>query len=133
MLYLLDEPGIGLHKRDSRLLINSLKKLRDGDNTIVVVEHDRDTMLAADYLIDLGPGAGRLGGKVVFQGSPENLSLANTITANYLNGIKRIEIPSKRRAGNGHLITLSGAIGNNLKGNTLKLPLGTFILSLIHI
>lgn len=127
VLYLLDEPGIGLHKRDSRLLINSLKKLRDGDNTIVVVEHDRDTMLAADYLIDLGPGAGRLGGKVVFQGSPENLSLANTITANYLNGIKRIEIPSKRRAGNGHLITLSGAIGNNLKGNTLKLPLGTFI------
>ena len=127
VLYLLDEPGIGLHKRDSRLLINSLKKLRDGDNTIVVVEHDRDTMLAADYLIDLGPGAGRLGGKVVFQGSPENLSLANTITANYLNGIKRIEIPSMRRAGNGHLITLSGAIGNNLKGNTLKLPLGTFI------
>ena len=127
VLYLLDEPGIGLHKRDSRLLIDSLKKLRDGDNTIVVVEHDRDMMLAADYLIDLGPGAGRLGGKVVFQGTPEEIVAAHTITADYLNGIKRIEVPKERRKGNGHFITLKGATGNNLKGDTFKLPLGCFV------
>ena len=127
VLYLLDEPGIGLHKRDSRLLIDSLKKLRDGDNTIVVVEHDRDMMLAADYLIDLGPGAGRLGGKVVFQGTPEEIVAAHTITADYLNGIKRIEVPKERRKGNGHFITLKGATGNNLKGDTFKLPLGSFV------
>lgn len=127
VLYLLDEPGIGLHPSDNQRLITSLKKLRDGENTVVVVEHDREMMIAADYLIDMGPGAGRLGGQVVFSGTPQQLSQAHSYTANYLNGIKRIEVPSTRRKGNGKSITLQGATGNNLKNVTVKIPLGTFI------
>lgn len=126
VLYLLDEPGIGLHARDNERLLDSIRKLRDAGNSVVVVEHDKATMLAADYLIDLGPGAGRLGGEVVFQGTPSEISVAHTITADYLNGIKRIEIPQQRRKGSGKFIKLSGATGNNLKKVTLNLPLGTF-------
>ena len=127
VLYLLDEPGIGLHPSDNQRLITSLKKLRDGENTVVVVEHDREMMLAADYLIDMGPGAGRLGGNVVFSGVPQQLPHAHSFTADYLNGIKRIEVPSTRRKGNGKSITLQGATGNNLKNVTVQIPLGTFI------
>lgn len=127
VLYLLDEPGIGLHPSDNNKLIASLQKLRDGENTIVVVEHDQDMMLSADYIIDMGPGAGRLGGKVVFAGAPKELPSTHTITADYLNGIRNIIIPNKRRQGNGNFLTLSGAVGNNLKNVKLSLPLGTFI------
>lgn len=127
VLYLLDEPGIGLHAQDTDRLIRSIKKLRDGGNTIVVVEHDRATMLASDYLIDLGPGAGRLGGNLVFAGSPKEIAQAHSITADYLNGIRKIEIPKERRQGNGHFIRLKGACGNNLKKVDLTIPLGSFI------
>ncbi len=127
VLYLLDEPGIGLHPSDNQRLIRSLKKLRDGENTVVVVEHDRDMMLAADYLIDMGPGAGRLGGQVVFAGAPDQIAHAHSYTADYLNGIKRIEVPNERRRGNGKTIQVLGAKGNNLKGVNLTIPLGTFI------
>lgn len=127
VLYLLDEPGIGLHPSDNDRLIASLKKLRDGENTIVVVEHDRDMMLSSDYIIDLGPAGGRLGGQVVFAGSPTQLSSAHTFTADYLNGIRQLSIPTTRRQGNGKSITLKGATGNNLKGVNLRLPLGCFI------
>lgn len=126
VLYLLDEPGIGLHARDNERLLTSLKKLRDAGNSIVVVEHDRTTMLSADYIIDLGPGAGRLGGNIVFCGTPTEIRHAHTITADYLNGIKKIPIPQERRQGNGKKIRLTGASGNNLKNVTLTLPLGTF-------
>ena len=125
VLYILDEPSIGLHQRDNVKLINSLRQLRDTGNTVVVVEHDRDMMLAADYVIDMGPGAGRLGGEVVFQGSPEEMLKGKTLTAQYLNGERKIEIPAERRKGNGDVLRLIGAKGNNLKDVSVDIPLGT--------
>lgn len=127
VLYLLDEPGIGLHPRDNHKLIKSLQKLRDAHNTVIVVEHERSTMLAGDYLIDMGPGAGRLGGHVVFAGIPERIKESHTLTADYLNMVRRIEVPQERRAGNGKFIELTGACGNNLKNVDLRIPLGTFV------
>lgn len=127
VLYILDEPSIGLHNRDNQRLIRSLKKLRDLGNTVIVVEHDRDMMLSADYIVDMGPGAGRLGGNVVFQGTLAKMLKANTVTAQYLNGTRCIPVPEQRRKGNGKHLILKGARGNNLKGVTLDLPLGTFI------
>lgn len=125
VLYILDEPSIGLHQRDNQRLIASLKKLRDASNSIIVVEHDKDMMLQADYIIDIGPKAGRKGGKVVFQGTPEDMLKTDTLTAQYLNGSRQIPIPATRRVGNGKVLTLKGATGNNLKNVTLNLPLGT--------
>lgn len=127
VLYILDEPSIGLHQRDNVRLINSLKQLRDNGNSIIVVEHDKDIMKDADYIVDIGPGAGKHGGEVVFQGSPSELLATNTLTASYLNGKKAIEIPEKRREGNGKFLTIKGATGHNLKGVDLKLPLGEFV------
>ncbi|MBO4723131.1 MAG: excinuclease ABC subunit UvrA [Muribaculaceae bacterium] len=127
VLYILDEPSIGLHQRDNQRLINSLKHLRDEGNTILVVEHDRDMMLEADYVVDIGPKAGRRGGNVVFSGSPQQLLKADTITARYLNGKERIEIPAERRPGNGKSITLHGCRGNNLKNVDVTIPLGVLI------
>ena len=125
VLYILDEPSIGLHQRDNVRLIQSLRNLRDTGNTVVVVEHDRDMMMAADYIIDMGPGAGRLGGEVVYQGTPQQMLKEQTLTARYLNNDLRIEIPQERRKGNGLQLTLSGARGNNLKGVIATFPLGT--------
>ncbi len=125
VLYILDEPSIGLHQRDNRRLIDSLKSLRDADNSVIVVEHDRDIMLEADYIIDIGPEAGRKGGQVVFAGTPEKMLKSSTLTADYLNGRKTIELPEKRRKGSGKEIVLSGATGHNLRDVTLRLPLGT--------
>ena len=125
VLYILDEPSIGLHQRDNVRLIQSLRNLRDTGNTVVVVEHDRDMMMAADYIIDMGPGAGRLGGEVVYQGTPQQMLKEQTLTARYLNNDLRIEIPQERRTGNGLQLVLSGARGNNLKGVTATFPLGT--------
>ena len=125
VLYILDEPSIGLHQRDNVRLIQSLRNLRDTGNTVVVVEHDRDMMMAADYIIDMGPGAGRLGGEVVYQGTPQQMLKEQTLTARYLNNDLRIEIPQERRKGNGLQLILSGARGNNLKGVTATFPLGT--------
>ena len=127
VLYILDEPSIGLHQRDNVRLIHSLKELRDMGNTVVVVEHDKDMMLAADYIVDIGPKAGRLGGEVVFQGTPQQMLKANTLTSQYLNGSRAIEVPSERRKGNGKSLRLIGARGNNLKGVDVSFPLGTFI------
>ncbi len=127
VLYILDEPSIGLHQRDNDRLIDSLKKLRDSGNSVIVVEHDKDIMLDADYVVDLGPYAGRRGGKVVFAGTPQEMLKANTLTADYLNGKLKIEIPSKRREGNGKKITLKGATGHNLKNVSVTFPLNTFI------
>lgn len=127
VLYILDEPSIGLHQRDNIKLINSLKKLRDEENTVIVVEHDRDMMLQADYIVDMGPGAGRLGGKVVFEGTPEEIRKSNSLTAQYLTGRKCIQIPSERRKGNGKSIKIIGASGNNLKHITVEFPLGMLI------
>lgn len=127
VLYILDEPSIGLHQRDNHRLISSLQKLRDAGNSIIVVEHDKDIMLQSDYVVDLGPHAGRLGGNVVFAGSPQEMLKADTLTADYLNGKKVIEIPAKRRKGNGKFITLKGATGHNLKNVTVKFPLNTLI------
>lgn len=127
VLYILDEPSIGLHQRDNVRLIHSLKELRDMGNTVVVVEHDKDMMLAADYIVDIGPKAGRLGGEVVFQGTPQQMLKANTLTSQYLNGSRAIEVPTERRKGNGKLLRLIGARGNNLKGVDVSFPLGTFI------
>ena len=127
VLYILDEPSIGLHQRDNVRLINSLKELRDIGNTVVVVEHDKDMMLAADYIVDMGPRAGRLGGEVVYQGTPKEMLHRNTMTADYLNGQRAIEIPAKRRKGNGKTLRLIGAKGNNLKGVKVDFPLGTLI------
>lgn len=127
VLYILDEPSIGLHQRDNFRLINSLKQLRDTGNSVVVVEHDRDMMLNADYVIDLGPKAGRLGGEIVFEGTPEEMFKAHTLTSAYLNNEKKIEIPAKRRSGNGKFLTVKGAKGNNLKNIDATFPLGTFI------
>lgn len=127
VFYILDEPSIGLHPRDNDRLINSLKSLRDIGNTVIVVEHDRDIMLAADYVIDLGPKAGRKGGEVVFAGTPEQMLKGDTMTARFLNGKERIEVPAKRREGNGHSIRIFGARGNNLKNIDVEFPLGKLI------
>ncbi len=127
VLYILDEPSIGLHQRDNQRLIHSLKELRDIGNTVIVVEHDKDMMLAADYVIDMGPKAGRLGGDVVFAGTPREMLLTHTLTSQYLNGERAIEVPAKRREGNGHSLWLRGARGNNLKNVDVEFPLGRLI------
>ena len=127
VLYILDEPSIGLHQRDNERLIKSLKQLRDTGNSVIVVEHDKDMMLAADYVIDLGPLAGRHGGEVVFAGTPAEMLKANTLTSAYLNNTKRIELPAKIREGNGHFLHLKGAKGNNLKNVNVSFPLGKMI------
>ena len=127
VLYILDEPSIGLHQRDNDRLIHSLKELRDLGNTVVVVEHDKDMMLESDYVIDIGPKAGRKGGKVMFAGTPEEMLKSGTLTAGYLNGSLKIEVPAKRRKGNGKKLTLKGCSGNNLKDVDLTLPLGALI------
>ena len=127
VLYILDEPSIGLHQRDNIRLINSLKALRDAGNSVIVVEHDRDMMTEADYIVDVGPGAGRKGGKIVASGTPAEILASDTMTAQYLNGIRKIEIPKLRREGNGHWLTLKGCRGNNLKNVTVSFPLGTLI------
>ena len=127
VLYILDEPSIGLHQRDNLRLINSLKELRDMGNSVIVVEHDKDMMLAADYVIDMGPKAGRLGGEVVFAGTPEEMLKTSTLTSQYLNGQTAIEVPSKRRPGNGKSLWLRGAKGNNLKNVDVEFPLGKLI------
>lgn len=127
VLYILDEPSIGLHQRDSERLIASLKKLRDEGNTVIVVEHDKDMMLNADYIVDIGPKAGRRGGNVVFAGTPKHMLKESTLTADYLSGLKKIEIPKVRRSGNGDVIRLRGCNGHNLKNVDVDFPLGTFI------
>ena len=127
VLYILDEPSIGLHQRDNERLINSLKQLRDNGNSIIVVEHDKDIMNEADYIVDIGPGAGRKGGNVVFQGTPEEMKKTHTLTATYLNGENAIEVPSERRKGNGKSLTIKGATGHNLKDVDVEFPLGKFI------
>ncbi|MDE6191346.1 MAG: excinuclease ABC subunit UvrA [Muribaculum sp.] len=127
VMYILDEPSIGLHQRDNKRLIDSLKRLRDAYNSIIVVEHDKEIMLEADYIIDIGPKAGRKGGNVVFEGTPKEMLATHTLTADYLNGDKAIAIPEKTREGNGKYITLSGCTGHNLKNVTLKLPLGKLV------
>ena len=128
VLYILDEPSIGLHQRDNERLIKSLKELRDLGNTVIVVEHDQDMMLNADYIIDIGPRAGRKGGEVVFQGTPEEILKTNSVTANYLNDTLSIPIPQKRRKGNGHELIIKGASGNNLKHVDVTFPLGELIV-----
>ncbi len=135
VLYILDEPSIGLHQRDNRKLINSLKRLRDEGNSVMVVEHDEEMIRESDYLIDLGPGAGALGGKLLYSGEPgalysmplDEIGKLGSFTADYLRGIRKIEVPATRRGGNGKFIELKGATGNNLKGVDLKLPLGCFV------
>ena len=135
VLYILDEPSIGLHQRDNRKLIASLKRLRDEGNSVMVVEHDEEMIRESDWLIDLGPGAGALGGKLLYSGVPgeiykmplEKLAKLNSFTADYLRGVRKIEIPAMRRGGNGKFLELFGATGNNLKGVDLKLPLGCFV------
>ena len=128
VLYILDEPSIGLHQRDNERLIKSLKELRDIGNTVIVVEHDEDMMLAADYVVDIGPKAGRKGGEVVFQGTPQDMLKQHTITSMYLNGEMNIEIPKQRRKGNGKSLILHGAKGNNLKNIDVEFPLGKLIV-----
>lgn len=127
VLYVLDEPSIGLHQRDNMRLIESLRHLRDNGNSIIVVEHDRDIMQEADYVVDLGPGAGVNGGEIVFSGTPAQMMKSHTLTADYISGRKRIEVPEKRRPGNGKQIVLTGATGHNLKDVTLTLPLGKVV------
>ena len=127
VLYILDEPSIGLHQRDNRRLINSLKQLRDAGNSVIVVEHDREMILSADHIVDVGPGAGVHGGKIVAQGHPSEFRECNTLTSAYINNCRRIEVPEKRRPGNGKLITIKGASGHNLKEIDVAFPLGTFI------
>ena len=128
VLYILDEPSIGLHQRDNERLIHSLKELRDLGNTVIVVEHDQDMMLNADYIVDIGPRAGRKGGEVVFQGTPKEILKTNSVTANYLNGTLSIPIPQKRRKGNGDRLIIKGATGNNLKHIDAIFPLGKLIV-----
>lgn len=128
VLYILDEPSIGLHQRDNDRLIKSLKELRDLGNTVIVVEHDKDMMLNADYIVDIGPKAGRNGGQVVFQGTPAEMLKQHTITSQYLNGEMKIEVPAKRREGNGKSIKIHGACGNNLKHIDVEFPLGKLIV-----
>ncbi|MCM1066487.1 MAG: excinuclease ABC subunit UvrA [Muribaculaceae bacterium] len=125
VLYILDEPSIGLHQRDNHRLISSLERLRDAFNTVIVVEHDRDIMLQADYIVDIGPGAGRRGGKVVFQGTPKELLATDTVTAQYLNGSRTLPTPTVRRKGSGKTLTVRGARGHNLKNVDFTIPLGT--------
>ena len=127
VLYILDEPSIGLHQRDNIKLIDSLKKLRDLGNSVIVVEHDKDMILNADYVIDMGPLAGKEGGEVVWEGNPENISSAHTLTAKYINGTLKIPIPKERRKGNGNHLKLIGCTGNNLKNVTLDIPLGSLV------
>ena len=128
VLYILDEPSIGLHQRDNERLIRSLKELRDLGNTVIVVEHDEDMMRAADWIIDIGPKAGRKGGEVVFQGTPDKMLKQHTLTADYLNGTRAIEVPKKRRKGNGKTLQIKGATGNNLKQVDVQFPLGDLIV-----
>lgn len=128
VLYILDEPSIGLHQRDNDRLIKSLKELRDLGNTVIVVEHDKDMMLNADYIVDIGPKAGRKGGEVVFQGTPTEMLKQHTMTSQYLNGEMKIEVPAERRKGNGKSIILRGASGNNLKNVDVEFPLGKLIV-----
>ena len=128
VLYILDEPSIGLHQRDNERLIHSLKELRDLGNTVIVVEHDEDMMRSADWIVDIGPRAGRKGGEVVFQGTPQEMLQTDTITAQYLNGQQKIDIPKQRRKGNGKSLILKGCTGNNLKHVDVEFPLGTLIL-----
>ena len=125
VLYMLDEPSIGLHQRDNHRLIRSLERLRDASNTIIVVEHDRDIMLEADYVVDIGPGAGRKGGKVVFAGTPAEMLATDTVTARYLSGAEKLPLPSVRRTGNGKTLAIRGCTGHNLKDVDFTLPLGT--------
>jgi excinuclease ABC subunit A len=127
VLYILDEPSIGLHQRDNHRLIGSLKKLRDAGNSVIVVEHDKDMILSADHVVDMGPFAGRKGGEIVAQGTPEDIINSCSLTAQYLNSQKVIAIPEKRRAGSGNFLVIHGASGNNLKNITVKFPLGVFI------
>jgi len=127
VLYILDEPSIGLHQRDNVRLINSLKELRDLGNTVIVVEHDKEMMLAADYIIDMGPKAGRLGGELMFEGTPKEMLSSHTLTSSYLNGKKEIKVPEKRRSGNGKSLWLRGCNGNNLKDVDVEFPLGKLI------
>ena len=127
VLYILDEPSIGLHQRDNVRLINSLKALRDEGNTVIVVEHDKDMMLNADYIVDMGPLAGRKGGEVVFQGTPHEMVNTDTLTSRFLNGKEKIEVPTKRREGNGKCLRIVGAKGNNLKNVTVEIPLGMLV------
>lgn len=127
VLYILDEPSIGLHQRDNRRLIEALKQLRDAGNSVIVVEHDKEMILSADHVIDIGPGAGRFGGLIVAQGSPEEIRTSNTLTGSYLSNKKKFEIPETRRKGSGKFLTMTGATGHNLHDVDLVLPLGTFI------
>ncbi|MDE5653801.1 MAG: excinuclease ABC subunit UvrA, partial [Muribaculaceae bacterium] len=127
VLYILDEPSIGLHQRDNERLIQSLKTLRDAGNSIIVVEHDKDIMKEADWIVDIGPGAGVHGGEVVYQGTPVDMNAAHTLTSDYINGDRRIEVPSVRREGSGKEIVIKGASGHNLKDVELHLPLGKFV------
>ena len=127
VLYILDEPSIGLHQRDNKRLIDSLKALRDSGNSIMVVEHDKDMMLESDYVVDIGPKAGRKGGHIVFAGTPQEMLKSHTLTADYLNGTKKIEIPQERREGNGKVLSLKGCRGHNLKNVDVDFPLGTFL------
>src|SRR5690606_25989726 len=125
VLYILDEPSIGLHQRDNERLIGALKNLRDIGNSVLVVEHDKDMILNADYVIDMGPAAGWHGGLVVAQGTPEELKRSHTLTASYLNGERQIAIPERRREGSGNALEIRGASGNNLKNVSVSFPLGT--------
>jgi excinuclease ABC subunit A len=127
VLYILDEPSIGLHQRDNEKLIHSLEQLRDLGNSVLVVEHDKDMIERADYVIDIGPKAGKFGGEIISQGTPQELLKEHTTTAKYLNGELKIEIPKERRKGNGNFMKLSGATGNNLKNVSISIPLGTLI------
>ena len=128
MLYILDEPSIGLHQRDNDRLLDSLRKMRDLGNTLIVVEHDEDTMRSADYLIDVGPGAGHAGGEIVAAGTPEEVAAnEHSLTGQYLSGKREIPTPAERRAGNGQSIRLTGAAENNLKNVSVDFPLGKFI------
>ncbi|MFC4686615.1 excinuclease ABC subunit UvrA [Epilithonimonas pallida] len=128
VLYILDEPSIGLHQRDNERLIKSLKELRDIGNSVLVVEHDKDMIMEADHVLDIGPKAGKFGGEILWQGNPKDITKANTITADYITGKRKIEIPSERRKGNGKSIVLKGATGNNLKNVTLEIPLGKLVV-----
>src|SRR5690606_2466873 len=127
VLYILDEPSIGLHQRDNEKLIKSLEKLRDIGNSVLVVEHDKDMIEMADYVIDIGPKAGVNGGEIISAGTPKEMLLEDTLTANYINGKLEIPIPKERRKGSGKFLKLSGATGNNLKNVTAEFPLGTLI------
>ena len=127
VLYILDEPSIGLHQRDNQKLIDSLVKLRDIGNSVIVVEHDKDMIQQANHVIDIGPYAGKNGGRIISQGKPKQLEKANTLTAAYLRGELAIEVPIERRPGNGNFLELIGCNGNNLKNVSIKIPLGTMV------